>query len=161
MNPEICIIAALAEKSRVIGKDGKIPWRISADFRRFRELTTPHPIIMGRKTFESIGRPLPGRDNIIITRNPNYHAEGCDLAEELVDGILLGTMLDNDRLFIIGGGEIYKQGIGRADRLFLTLVEGDFEGDTFFPDYSAFTKKVSEQSGEENGLRYKFVELER
>lgn len=160
MPAEICIIAALSE-NRVIGKDGKIPWYISEDLKRFRELTTPHPIIMGRKTFESIGKPLPLRTNIIITRDLSFTEPRCMVVHSLEDGITAAKVIDNEKIFIVGGGEIYAQAIEFADRLYLTLVERNFEGDTFFPDYSQFTNVVPEIPGESEGLRYKFVELTR
>lgn len=161
-NPEICIIAALALENRVIGKDGQIPWHISADLKRFRELTTPHPIIMGRKTFESIGKPLPRRTNMVVTRSFDLVIpEGCWIYRTIENAVYGAKKIDDQRIFIVGGGEIYRQTIDRADRLFLTLVEGNFEGDTFFPDYSEFSKVVSEEPGEEKGIKYRFVELEK
>ena len=167
MNPEICIIAALSEKNRIIGKDGQIPWRIPADLKHFRELTVPHPIIMGRKTFQSIGRVLPKRLNIVVSRTISRIIGNPDLvtADTVEGAINLAKDYDRDRIFIMGGGEIYQQAMPLAERLFLTLVElpveGDFEGDTFFPDYSAFGNVVSEEPGEENGIKFRFVELER
>jgi dihydrofolate reductase len=165
-NPEICIIAALSE-NRVIGKDGQIPWRIPEDMKHFRELTTPHPIIVGRKTYESFPkRPLPNRVNIILSREYTKTTDSdVDLDvyhyKHLGSAIALGASLDHEKVFIVGGGQIYNQTIDLADRLFLTLVRGDFDGDTYFPDYSAFRKIVSEEQRESNGLRYKFVELTR
>lgn len=165
---EICIIAALSEKNRVIGKDGQIPWRISADLKHFRELTTPHPIIMGRITFESIiesiKKPLPNRQNIVIT-NKHLVIDGVMVKHNINEALSAGKMLDQERVFIIGGGEIYHQTINLVDRLFLTLVqppvEGEYSGDTFFPDYSDFKNVVSEELGTEKGINFKFVELTR
>ncbi len=164
-SPEICVIAAMSE-NRVIGKDGKIPWRIPEDLRKFRDLTTPHPVIMGRKTFDSVyeilKRPLPNRVNIVVSRQmPLRGFEGITVAYSIEEALMVGTILDNKQVFIAGGGEIYRQTIDRADRLYLTLVEGSFEGDTYFPDYSAFDKVISEQAGQSGDFKYKFLELER
>lgn len=152
----INIIAALDEK-RGIGKNGKLPWYLPEDLKRFKEITTGHTVIMGRKTFESIGKPLPKRINIVITNNPNFQAEDivvCNSLDEALEKAKGNT-------FIIGGGEIFKQTILRADKLFLTLVKGDFECDTFFPDYSFFTKETFIGAGEENGIKYNFLEFEK
>ncbi|MCL4354459.1 dihydrofolate reductase [Patescibacteria group bacterium] len=162
---KISIIAAIDEK-RGIGKNGQLPWHLPEDLKRFKEITSGHTVIMGRKTFESIGRVLPNRTNIIITRdkdfNPHkfYSSEKCE--------VLMASSLDEaleraqgDEVFIIGGGQVYAQAILKADKLYLTQVEGDFNCDTFFPDYSSFTNENFIGAGEENGIRYKFLELER
>ncbi len=162
---EICIIAAMGEEDRVIGNNGQIPWRVPADMRRFRELTTPHPVIMGRKTWDSIPlkfRPLPDRPNLVVTRSMDMQVpSGVLICRSLDEAIYKAGELDCERIFIIGGAEIYRQTISRADRLFLTLVQGSYEGDTFFPDYSKFGVVVSEQPGQEKGIRYRFLELTR
>lgn len=155
--PEICIIAAISENN-VIGNSGRIPWHISADLKRFKELTMGHPIIMGRKTFESIGKPLPGRENIVISRKITTIA-GCICCQSLEEAIQRGKLDDEERVFIIGGEEVYNQAIDMADRLFLTIAKGSFSGDTSFPDYSTFSKVVSEEPGEENGIMFRFIEL--
>ncbi len=161
LTAEICIIAAMSE-NRVIGKDGQIPWHISADLKRFKELTTPHPIVMGRKTFEAIGRPLPNRYNIVVTHDRNFRwNENLVSSLSLENALTLAKLKDKQKVFIIGGGEIYRQSIKYADRLYLTLVEGQFEGDTFFPDYSDFKNLVSEEKGESGEYKYKFLELTR
>lgn len=160
MNPEICIIAAMSE-NRVIGKDGQIPWRIPEDLRRFKELTTPHPIIMGRKTFDSIGRPLPKRSNIVLSRDIDFNPIGIYRTPRLKDAISFASELDKERIFIIGGGEIYRQTLYLTQRLFLTVIDGNFEGDTYFPNYSVFNKVVYEEHRESNGFRYRFLELEK
>src|SRR3989338_2670196 len=164
---EICIIAALAGENRVIGKDGKLPWpNISADMKHFKGLTGTHPVIMGRITFESIveslKKPLPNRQNIMITRK-HLLIDGVMVKHSLEEAIERGKRLDSGKVFIIGGGEIYDQALDnpikeQINRLYLTLVEGNYEGDTFFPDYSGF-KKIKEEEGEEKGIKYKFVEL--
>ena len=157
-SPEICIIAAMSE-NRVIGKDGKVPWRIPEDMKHFRELTTPHPIIMGRKTFESIGRPLPGRTNIVITRDESLYVNGCVVVHSLDAAIETAQLIDKERVFVMGGGQVYDQAIVIANRLFLTVLDSDFEGDTYFPDYSEFNKVIACQNGESDKYKYKFWEL--
>jgi len=126
----ISIIAAIGRNS-VIGRDGVLPWHLPADLRRFRELTTGHAVIMGRKTYESIGRPLPDRVNIVITRQPGYGAEGVLSAGSLA--MALEMSRGEDEVFIAGGGEIYTQTLPLADRLYLTVLDADVNGDTLFP----------------------------
>lgn len=159
MSKEISIIAAVSE-NRVIGKKNRLPWHISADLKRFRELTTGHVVIMGRKTFESIGRVLPNRINIVVTHNEEFSAQGCIVCHSLEDALKVGQESD-DKIFVIGGEQIFSESIERVSRLYLTLVEGEFEGDAHFPDYSAFGQVVEEGSGESKGLGYKFLVLER
>jgi dihydrofolate reductase len=127
----ISLIAAVAN-NRVIGNEGGIPWDIPADRHRFRELTMGHPVIMGRKTFESIGHPLAGRRTIIVTRQPDYRADGCDVSPSLAEA--LGLCSDADELFIAGGGELYQQALPFAGRLYLTIVGIETPGDTLFPE---------------------------
>lgn len=161
--PRISIIVAIAGEKRVIGKAGGMPWHIPEELKRFKSITMGHPIIMGRKTHESIGRVLPGRTNIVISRGPSYVAKGTIVAHSLEEALRLAQdQPGNDEVFVIGGGEIYKQAISITDKLYLTVVEGNPEADTFFPDYSDF-KKVVWQSDEQesNGFKYRFLELER
>lgn len=160
-SPEICIVAAVSEKNLAIGKDNKLPWRIPEDLRRFKELTTGHVVVMGRKTFESIGKPLPNRINIVVTRIETFEAPGCIVCHSLNEAIETARKDEQEKVFIIGGGKVYNAAIGLADKLYLTLVEGEFEGDTFFPDYSNFKRVVSEKAGESGNLRFRFLELER
>ena len=169
---EICIIVALSEKNRVIGKDGKLPWpNISADMKHFRGLTKGHSVVMGRKTWDSIEdrfKPLKDRLNIVVSRDWNKY-DGKDIfgpmgAMNIEDALAIPETVAafyTNRIFIMGGGEIYNQTINLADRLFLTLIEGDFPGDTFFPDYSEFKNIISEDQGTDKGINYKFVELVR
>lgn len=153
----ISIIAALDEK-RGIGKMGKLPWHLSEDLKRFKEITSGHTVIMGRKTFESIGKALPNRENIVVTSNPEFLAEGVLIVHTLQDAF---EKAKGD-VFIIGGGQVFYETLQRADKLYLTLVEGDFSCDAFFPDYSEiFTKETFLGAGEENGIKYKFLELEK
>jgi len=127
---KVSLIAAMS-KNRVIGRDNAIPWNIPADMHRFRELTLGHTIIMGRKTFESIGKPLPGRKNIIVTRQPDYPATGISVAGSLNEALLLAE--GDGEVFICGGGEIYEQALPVAAKIYLTLVDCDIDGDTRFP----------------------------
>jgi len=130
----VSIIAAM-DRKRGIGVDNKLPWRLSADLKRFRELTMGHHLIVGRKTFESIGRPLPGRRMIVVTRDLNYKAAGCDVAHSVEDAINLARERDESEVFICGGAEIYAQIIGVADRMYLTFVDAEVAADTFFPEF--------------------------
>ena len=157
----ISIIAALDEK-RGIGKNEQLPWHIPKDLKRFKELTTGHTVIMGRKTFESIGKALPNRINIVITQNPKFDAQDAIMVHSLEEAIEKAQERGgNEEIFIIGGGEIYKQAIKKADKLYLTLVKGDFNCDTFFPDYSDFKKVISKKELQSNIYKYIFLELSR
>jgi len=156
----LSLIAAIA-KNRAIGKDNHLLWHIPEDFKYFKTLTSGHPIIMGRKTYQSIGKPLPNRTNIIVSRDANYQPDGCIAAHSLEEAIHKATDIDQTEVFIIGGGQIYEQGMTLADRLYLTIVKGDFAGDTFFPEYSQFTKVISRREGKDEKYEYEFVTLER
>ena len=127
----ISIIAAMAE-NRVIGHNGIIPWEIPEDRRRFRELTMGHPVIMGRKTFEAIGRPLPGRQNIILTRRPGFRIEGCLVVNDLRSALEACT--GSAEVFICGGSELYREALPFAERIYLTIIHATFQGDVFFPE---------------------------
>lgn len=160
--PRVSVIAALA-KNRVIGIENRLPWRLPEDLAHFKALTLNHPILMGRKTFESLGRPLPGRTNIVITRNVDYRRDGCLVADSIPAAIALCE--DADEVFFIGGAELYAQVIPLADRLYLTEVDVDAQGDAWFPDYdrSAF-REISREShtgGKGDTLRFDFVVYER
>lgn len=156
---KISLIAAIASENRALGKDNKLIYQIPEDLKRFKEITSGHTVIMGRKTFESIGYSLPNRLNIIITRDKNYSGKGIIVVHSLDEA--LQQVQSEDEVFIIGGGQIYNEAIKIADKLYLTIVEGNPTADTFFPDYSEFKKVVFEESHESQGLKYKFLELER
>lgn len=130
----ISLIAAMDE-ARGIGWNGRIPWRLSSDLKRFRELTMGHHIVVGRKTFESIGRPLPGRQTIIITRNPEFRADGCFIVRSVEEAIDLATSRGESEVFICGGSQIYAETIGAAQRFYLTMVHARVEADAFFPEW--------------------------
>lgn len=158
--PLISIIAAIGS-NRELGKDNRLLWHIPDDMERFKQLTLRHPVIMGRNTFESIGKPLPGRLNIIVTRNKDYKAEGCRICYSLEEAINLAKEKDKKEIFIIGGGQIYEQAISIADKLYLTVVEGNFVADTFFPDYSEFKNVVFRKAEQYQQYHYTFHELVR
>ncbi len=130
--PRISLIVAVA-KNGVIGRRGELPWRLSADLRRFKELTMDHAILMGRKTYESIGRPLPGRRMIVITRQSDFRANGAEVAAGLDEAFRLAADRDESECFVIGGAEIYSQARPRADRVYLTRVHAAVDGDAYFP----------------------------
>lgn len=160
MNPRISIVVAMDQK-RGIGKDNHLLFKIPEDFKRMKNLTFGHPIIMGRKTFESIGRVLDGRTNIVITRDLTYKVPGAVVVQSLEEAVRVAKEKDQREIFIFGGGQVFEEAMPMVDRLYLTIVEGDFQADTFFPDYSAFKKVLYEKSGEFDILKYKFLDLER
>ncbi len=160
MKKETNIVVAVGE-NRVIGKENHLIWKISDDLKRFKAITSGHPVIMGRKTFESIGKALPNRTNIVITRNLDYVRDGITVVNSLDEAIRKGHNID-DQIFIIGGQDIYNQAIEKADRIYLTLIHDTAEGDSFFPDYSMFKTIVSdEQKATDTGLKYSFLVLEK
>lgn len=156
------MIAAIG-RDRGLGKGNELLWKIPDDLKRFRELTSEHPIIMGRKTFESIGRPLPRRTNIVVTRDATWQHEGGIAAASVEDALEKAkTAPGAEEVFIIGGGQIYEAALPVADKLYLTLIDGTKEADSFFPAYeNAFTKKIFDESHEWEGLKYRWVDLER
>ena len=163
--PRISIIAAIGASDRGLGKGNDLLYKIPDDLARFRDLTRGHPVIMGRKTWESLPekvRPLPERLNIVITRQAGYEAKGATVAPSVEDALATARAVASNEIFIIGGGEIYKLGLPHANRLYLTLVEEEKEADVFFPEYEKeFTKILSGESREWNGIRYRWVNLER
>ncbi len=172
MKPKISIIVAM-DQNRGIGKDNRIPWHLRADLIRLKNLTIGHAAILGRTTFESMlgyyeksGKPtMSMRTHIVVTRDPNYSVEPKYgfTTNSIEEAISVAKEKESEEVFIIGGAQIFQQAIekGMVDRLYLTRVEGDFACDTFFPDYSEFKKGISEESGEENGLKYKYINLEK
>lgn len=153
----ISIICAIG-KNRAIGRNNKLLWDIPEDMDHFKKTTMGHPVIMGGNTFLSIGRALPGRKNIIVTRDIDFIAPGCEISHSLED-ILKKYKNSAEEAFVIGGGQIYAQALPHADKLYLTIVEDEPAADTYFPDYSEFGTIVSESSHESCGLKYKFIEL--
>lgn len=133
-------------KNRVIGHKGQIPWKLPPDLKRFKKITTDHPIVMGRKTFESIGKPLPRRVNIVASKSKNFIASGAVVTHNL--GLLLKRYFKNtsNTLFVIGGEEIYKHALPYADSMILTLIENEFPGDTFFPEWNNDAWEINQES---------------
>ncbi len=153
----ISIIAAMAE-NRVIGRDNKMPWDLPSDRRRFHKITRGHPVIMGRKTFESIGRPLSGRKNIVLTRRQDYSAPGCVIAHNLKSAI--SACSEMDEAFICGGEDIFRQTIALADRIYLTVIHCSIVGDAFFPEIPSFFT-VTEQNEVQDIMPYTLLEYNR
>jgi len=149
-------------RNRVIGKGGALPWRLPEDLKRFRSLTMGHPIIMGRKTYDSIGRPLPGRRNIVISRQPGLVIDGVETAASLQAALEMAA--DADEVFVIGGQQIYQAALPIADRIELTRIDRDFEGDVLFPEIDPeqwIESQCEAGQNAESGLEYQFVRLER
>ena len=146
-------------RNRVIGRGQQLPWRLPADLRRFKAITIGHTLLMGRATFDSIGRALPGRRSIVVTRQTGWSAPGVDVAHSIEEGL---SLAGDGQLFVVGGGEIYSQTIDRATRLYLTIIDRDIEGDTYFPEFdrSAF-REVERESHTDDPLPYEFLVLER
>lgn len=155
------IIVAIA-KNNAIGKDNKLLWYLPNDLKHFKDVTTGHSVIMGRKTFESVGRPLPKRRNIVVTRQ-SISIDGCEVVPSIEAALALCA--DEDQVFIVGGAEIYKQAIPLTDRIYLTKVDQDFEGDTFFPELNVDeweeTERENFEPDDKNKLKYSFITLQR
>lgn len=160
---KISLIVAMAS-NRVIGLNNKMPWHLSADLKRFKQITMGAPILMGRKTFESIGRPLPGRANIILSRNPAYLQDGCIVVNDLETALWTGKR-HGDELFVIGGADLYREMLPRADRLYMTEIKRAFAGDTFFPEWNPDEwEEVAREEIDDDvaaGFGYRFLRLER
>jgi dihydrofolate reductase len=160
MKPRVTIIAAVAANG-IIGRNNRIPWHLPEDLKHFKALTMSHSMIMGRKTWESLPGRLPGRRHIVVTRNPDYRAEGATAVDSLAAGIKAAG--DSDEVFVIGGAELYAQALPIADRMQLTEIGTDFDGDTRFPDYDrarwAETGRESHQA--KTGFDYAFVTYQR
>ena len=165
----ISIIVAMDEQG-VIGVNGGLPWRLSDDLKHFKKITMGHPIVMGRKTYDSIGHPLPGRENIILTRQTDYHPEGTTIIHNLKE--IIGehetknteqrTKNTEPETFIIGGSQIFKQALPLANKIYLTLIHKNFEGDTFFPEFDLEKDfQIIEKSeiliSEKNHIPYQFI----
>jgi dihydrofolate reductase len=156
----ITLLVAYAA-NRVIGKDGKLPWHLPEDLKRFKRLTMGHHIVMGRKTWESIGRLLPGRHHVIVSRRPGYRVAGAKVVQSLDAAIASAD--GDDEVFVIGGGEIFALAMPLADRILATEIERDYEGDVRFPELQsgAWRETEREEGVGESGLPYRYVTLER
>lgn len=161
VNPCISAIAIIS-KNRGLGLENKLLFHIPGELPRFKKITTGHPVIMGRKTFESIGRVLPGRTNIIVTKDPNYSVEGAEVVNSLSEAISKAKQATGaDEIFILGGGQIFKEALPLTDRLYLTVVEKQVPADAFFPDYSIFTKVIEKEEKNNWEVPYTFLVLEK
>ncbi len=163
--PTVAAVVAIG-KNRELGLGNKLLWHIPEDLKRFKQLTLGKPIIMGRKTFESIvgylGHPLPERPNIVVTRDVNWKYDGVIVAGSVEEGIEKAKEFGSDEIHIGGGAEIYKQALPLIDKLYLTIIDDTKEADTYFPQYEKeFTKEVFEEAHESNGIKYRWVDLER
>lgn len=160
--PRINLIAAMANH-RIIGCDNQMPWHLPADLKHFKSITLKHPIIMGRKTYQSIGKALPGRHNIVVTRDPFFTLTDAEVVHNLE--LAIEACADAREIMVIGGANIYQQMIAQADRLFLTLIEIEVEGDATFPDWQGLgfkqTAVEKHQPDQKNPYVYRFVTLER
>jgi dihydrofolate reductase len=159
----ISMIAAAAENN-VIGKNNELVWHMPADFKYFKEKTKGHIIIMGRKTFESLGKPLKYRTNVVVTRNKDFKPEGAEVFMSLDEAIGWSEKQDDNEVFIIGGASIYEQAMEKADRIYLTRIHETFEGDTFFPEIDKNWKLVSEEThraDEKNPHDFTFIVFEK
>ena len=158
----LSMIACMAH-DRVIGKENQMPWHLPADLKHFKAITMGKPVVMGRRTFDSIGRPLPGRRNVVISRNPEYQPEGVTRVASIDEALAL--LASEEEVMIIGGGQLYASLLPKADRLYLTLAQLQVEGDTRFPDYQQLQWRELERqirpADEANSCDLHFVTLER
>ena len=152
-------IIAVIDKNKGLAKDGNLLVCLSEDLQYFKEITSGHVVIMGRNTYQSIGKALPNRINIILSKDPEFKAKNCVVFENLDKALEFAKIKEQEEIFFIGGGEIYKQVLPLADKLYLTIIDAEYEADTWFPDYSEFNKIIKEEICETDYLKYKFVEL--
>jgi dihydrofolate reductase len=161
---KVSLIVAVAENG-VIGKNNELPWRLSADLKHFKQITTGHHIIMGRKTFESIGKPLPNRISIIITRQADYTQAGCLVANSIEQAVELAKQNEETEAFIIGGGQIYDSSLELADEIYFTRVHAEIDGDAFFPKLDSEKwieiSREKHDADEKNQFDYSFVEMKK
>ena len=161
MEKTLTLIAAMG-KNRAIGLNGRMPWHLPAELQHFKKVTMGKTIVMGRKTWQAIGRPLPGRQNIVVTRNPDFQADGVDIATSLEDAAL---MSESDEVMIIGGGQLYALALPLARRMVLTLIDIEPEADTWFPEWDdqkwSQTSETKYPANDSNPLAYRIIELSR
>ncbi|MDB5021103.1 MAG: dihydrofolate reductase [Pedobacter sp.] len=157
----VSFVVAIAENN-AIGKDNKLLWSLPKDMKHFKEITNGHTVIMGRRTFDSMGKPLPNRRNIVITRNRELNIEGAEVTNSLADA--LSRCAKDEEVFIIGGAEIYKEALAKTDRIYLTRVHERFDGDTYFPELNmekwVETAREEHQPDEKNQIAFTFLTLE-
>lgn len=159
--PCISMIAALAQSDRAIGKENQLLWNIPEDMRHFRETTMGHAVIMGAKTFASIGKPLMGRTNIVLSKNTGLVVDGCVIAHSIEEALNQARKYETEEIFVIGGASLYAQMMPFADRLYLTVVEGVYPADTFFPAYREFSKVISQETVDNGEYTFTFFVLEK
>ena len=159
-SPRLSMIVAVDE-TRAIGKDIRLLWHIPEDLKHFKELTTGHAVIMGENTYHSIGRPLPNRTNIVVTLDQTLALPGCLVVHSLDEALSVAREHEREEIFVMGGASIYRQFLPMIDRLYLTLVSGKHEADTFFPDYSDFTRVMNEEKCDNGEYQFSFLVLER
>jgi len=154
------LIVAMA-RNRVIGIDNTLPWHLPEDLKHFKHLTMGHHIVMGRKTYDSIGRPLPGRTTVIVSRDPDYAMAGCLVAHTLDEAVRLCA--DDDQAFFVGGSSLYEQALPLAERLYITEIQADYEGDAHFPEFDPgeWRETARESQVDDAGLAYDFVTYDR
>jgi len=157
---KLSLIVAIA-KNGVIGLNNTLPWHLPEDLKRFKALTMGHHIVMGRKTYDSLGRLLPGRTTVIVTRNKNYHVEGALIAHSLPEA--LSQCADDDEVFLIGGAELYQAGLTLADKLYITEIDLEVEGDAHFPPipHAEFQEVAREAHVSEKGMKFNYVTYQR
>jgi dihydrofolate reductase len=159
-------IIVILSTNNVIGRDNKLPWHMPADLKRFKNLTMGHHILMGRRTFDEIKKPLPGRVNVVITRDHHFAAEGVAISRSVDEAISKAEAAGDKEIFLIGGGEIFKQVIHRANRMYVTRIHADIEGDTYFPDFDDVNEwqlvdAEHFEADEKNAYPYSFLTYER
>lgn len=158
----ISIVVAMTSNS-LIGRDGDLPWHLSADLQHFKSVTMGKPVVMGRLTYESIGRPLPGRENIVLTRDSDYKADGCTIIHDLEQ--IKSKCSDTEEIMIIGGAQLYTETLALASKLYITEVHAELHGDTFFPEFDRKQwqeiERLPFKADEKNDFDYSFVVLER
>jgi dihydrofolate reductase len=158
----ISLVVAM-DRNRLIGRNQQLPWHLPADLRHFKEITMGKPILMGRKTWESIGRPLPGRTNVVVTASADFQAPGCIVTHSIEEA--LAAVGEDKEVMVIGGAHLYRQLLPRADRIYLTLVDHAFAGDTWFPELDERDWKEccrhDHDRDQKNPYRYSFVQLQR
>lgn len=160
---KVALVAAVAANG-VIGRDGRLPWHLPEDLKHFKRVTMGKPVVMGRKTFESIGRPLPGRSNIVVTRNPDLKLEGATVVHSLEEAFSVAAELEPEETMLIGGAQLYELALPRVERMYLSYIHTDIEGDTRFPSFDpkAWCElERRDHASEKGGLAFSFVVLER
>ena len=160
----ISLIAAMGN-NRVIGIDNRLPWRLPADMKHFRAITMGKPVLMGRKTFESIGKALPGRANIVVTQDRHFHSDGVSVAHSIEEALAMAETAGTTEVLVIGGASFYAQFLPKAQRLYITEIHNDFQGDAFFPAWEPAewreVQRYDHAPDGDNAYAYSFVTLER